>query len=135
MKKLKLTVAFPDGDYTVYANLRYDLAPKLIAEVEKAVPFSNPVRHARICESEWMLSTPYLGVEDENFSYPDPGDISLHRAGPHFCGWYEKINPIGTTDMFASVGSEDLEEYRKRMGSTWEHPGAMMTVDIVEVEA
>ena len=31
-----------------------------------------------------MLSTPYFAVEDENFSYPDPGDISLHRARPAF---------------------------------------------------
>ncbi len=135
MKKLKLTVAFDDGDYVVYAKLHYDRAPNLIAAIEKVVPFSNPVRHARICESEWMLSTPYLGVEDENFSYPDPGDISLHRAGPHFCGWYERISPIGTTDIFASVASEDLEEYRKKMGRAWEHPGAKMTVDIVEVDA
>ncbi|HAM44130.1 MAG TPA: hypothetical protein DCM67_03765 [Propionibacteriaceae bacterium] len=133
MKKLKLTVAFEDGDYTVFAKLHYDRAPKLIEAIEKAGPFTNPLRHARICESEWMLSTPYLGVEDENYSYPDPGDISLHRPGPHFCGWYEKIEPLGTTDIFASVQEPDLEQYTKQMGRAWEHPGSLMTVEIVEV--
>lgn len=133
MKKLKLTVAFEDGDYTVFAKLHYDRAPKLIEAIEKASPIVNPLRHARICESEWMLSTPYLGVEDENYSYPDPGDISLHRPGPHFCGWYEKIEPLGTTDIFASVQEPDLELYKKQMGRAWEHPGALMTVEIVEV--
>ena len=132
MKKLKLTVEFEDGDFTVFAKLHYDRAPKLIAAIEEVSPIVNLVRHARVCECEWMLSTPYLNVEDENFSYPDPGDISLHRPGPHLCGWYDRITPIGTTDIFASVEEHYLEEYKLKMQTIWETTGAKMTVEIVE---
>ncbi|MDR2864715.1 MAG: DUF3830 family protein [Spirochaetaceae bacterium] len=129
MKRLKIIF----GDYIVYAKLHYDKAPRLIAALEKESPITGLVRHARVCENEWMLPIPSIDINDEeNPIRPVPGDISVHRPGAHICSWYAPMTPLGTTNVFASVAANELAEYEKQWRTVWRKPGAKVTVEIVE---
>jgi hypothetical protein len=131
MKKLKITY----GGYYVYAKLYYDKVPKLIAALEKASPIIGLVRHARVCENEWMVMTPAIDVPEETPNIKDPvaGTFGFHRPGPHICGWYAPMKPIGPTNVFAQVETEDLPEYERQMRKVWLNPGGKIKVEIVEV--
>jgi hypothetical protein len=128
---MKLTM----GDYTVYAKLHTDKVPKHIAVLEKALPVTGFVRHAKICDNEWMLPMPFAIDVDEpdNKIRPVPGDIGYNRAGQFFCSWYAAMTPLGFTNLMASVDKADLPEYERRMKTIWLHPGAEIKVEIVEI--
>jgi len=133
LKKMKLTM----GDYVVYARLHTDKVPQYIAAMEKAFPAKGLVRHAKICDNEWMLPMPF-GIdvdEPENHVRPVPGDIGYNRMGQFFCSWYAPMEPLGWTNLIASVDAKDLPEYGRRMKEIWTKPGATIEMDIVEVEA
>jgi hypothetical protein len=131
LKKLKLTM----GDYAVCAKLHVDKVPKHIAAIEKNLPALGYVRHAKICDNEWMLPVPFAIDVDEpdNKIRPVPGDIGYNRAGQFFCGWYAEMAPLGFTNLIASVEKTDLPEYEKQMKTIWLKPGAQIKVEIVEV--
>jgi hypothetical protein len=132
MKKLKLTM----GDYVVYARLHEDKVPRHIAAMEKDLPATGLVRHAKICDNEWMLPMPFaIDVdESENRIRPVPGDIGYNRMGQFFCSWYADMTPLGFTNLIASVDKADLAEYERRMKTIWLKPGAEIKVEIVEVQ-
>ena len=131
MKKLKLTM----GDYVVYARLHDDVIPKTIAEIEAQLPAEGYIRHARICDNEWMLPLPFpLDVEPENRVRPNPGDIGYNRMGQFFCAWFAPMGPLGWTNLIATVDEKDMEEYHEQMKHIWEKPGDLVRVEIVEVD-
>lgn len=133
MKKMKLTM----GDYVVYARLHEDKVPKHIAVMEKELPAAGLVRHAKICDNEWMLPMPFaIDVDEpENHVRPVPGDIGYNRMGQFFCSWYAPMEPLGWTNLIASVEEKDLDEYARQMKHIWKNPGATIRVEIVEVDA
>lgn len=131
MKKMKLTM----GNYVVYADLHDDVIPKTIAAIEANTPATGVIRHAKICDNEWMLPMPFAIDVDEpnNKIRPVVGDIGYNRLGQFFCSWYDDMVPLGYTNLVATVAKEDLPEYKKQMHEVWAHPGSKVTVEIVEV--
>lgn len=131
MKKMRLTI----GDYVVYASLHDDKIPKTIAAIEEYLPASGCIRHAKICDNEWMLPMPFAIDVDEpnNKIRPVPGDIGYNRLGQFFCGWYDNMVPLGYTNLVATVDPEYLDGYRQHMHDIWAHPGALVKVEFVEV--
>lgn len=131
MKKMKLTM----GDYVVYAALHDDKIPKTIAEIEKNLPAVGCIRHAKICDNEWMLPMPFAIDVDEpnNKIRPVPGDIGYNRLGQFFCSWYDDMVPLGYTNLVATVAPEDLPGYTEHMHKVWATPGEKVKVEIVEV--
>ena len=131
MKKMKLTM----GDFVVYAKLHDDKIPKTIAAIEQGLPAVGRIRHAKICDNEWMLPMPFAIDVDEpnNKIRPVPGDIGYNRLGQFFCSWYDEMVPLGYTNLVATVEPEYLEEYCKEMHKIWANPGAAVKVEIVEV--
>jgi hypothetical protein len=122
------------GDYVVYAKLHYDKIPKHIDALEKAFPVTGIVRHAKICDNEWMLPISAAIDVDEppNKIKPVPGDIGYNRMGQFFCSWYAPMTPLGFTNLVATVDKADLPGYEKHMKGIWKKPGAQIKCEIVE---
>ena len=132
MLKLKIAI----GDYVVYARCHTDKIPKTINAIREGLPTTGYLRHAKICDNEWMIPLPF-GIdvdEKENRVRPNPGDIGYNRMRQFFCGWYSDMQPLGFTNLVATIDKEDLPEYGLQMSKCWENPGAEVCMEIVEVE-
>ena len=132
VKKLKLTF----DDYQVYADLCYEKIPLTLETIEQNLPAKGLLRHAKICDNEWMLPLPFKIDVDEpaNRLRPVPGDIGFNAGLQIFCGWYSPMKPLGFTNKIATVAAKDMPEYAKQMSRCWDDPGQVVTIEIVEVE-
>lgn len=132
MKKLKLTMK----DYSVFADLCTDKIPLTIQAIEQQLPAKGLLRHAKICDNEWMLPLPFkIDVEEKpNRLKPSPGDIGFNAGLQIFCGWYLPMKPLGFTNKIATVAPKDMPVYAEHMGRCWDEPGQVVTIEIVEGE-
>ena len=130
MKKLKITV----NGQEFFATCCTNQVPKTIEAFEQELPASGYLRHAKICDNEWMLPLPcVIDVDEaENKVRPNPGDIGYNRMRQFFCGWYDDMEPLGFTNLIAVVDAESFPAYREQMSQCWSTPGQLITVEIVE---
>jgi hypothetical protein len=131
MKKLKLTM----NGVVLYAKTHNDHAPNLIAAIEKSLPVTGLVRHARVCDMEWELPVPWTidTGTNENLRIPRQGDIVYFPPAQMICGWYGDADyapPLGPCNVIATIYESDFFSYKKLFSDVWRNPGVTLTLEM-----
>ena len=132
MKKLKLSF----NGKTFYADLETDKAPKTCAALEAVCPFQSILLSAKVCYNESVFRAPPSCVADEveNPVFSTPGDIVFWGIRQVVCVFYDDMIALNTANRFAVMPPEELRRFAEEGRKMWDHPGALVTVDIVEGE-
>ena len=125
MSQLKIRL----GDQIVRAKLLEDNAPRTCEIVKAHLPMVSRLSHAKICDNEVFFQVPFFIDEKENFTLPKAGDIGFWNVRQTICVWYDQMEPLGPTILFARI-IENLEGFKKVAMETWSQQGAVIRVEL-----
>lgn len=130
MKKLKLSF----NDMSFYADLETERAPKTCAALEAVCPFQSIWLSAKVCYNESVFRAPPSCVADdvENPVFSTPGDIVFWGIRQVICVFYDDMIALNTANRIAKMSPDETMRFAAEGRKMWDHPGSIVTVDIVE---
>jgi hypothetical protein len=105
-------------------------APKTCNLIWSYLPWEADVHHARICKNELIFMMPAI-IEMENPVFPVPGDIGYWTTRQCVNIWYDEMEPLGKTNLFAKI-VENLEGLKKEGMKIFKKPGSKIKISRVE---
>ena len=99
-------------------------APLTCALWKDNLPAISLLSHAKICDNEITAQVPFFIDLEENMVRPGAGDIGFWRLRPTVCMWYDDMEPLGPTNLFARVVPDDLARFQAMARRVWTNPGA-----------
>jgi len=127
MSKLLINI----GKETARADLFEKEAPKTCKLLKKYSPLDGLLNHAKICDHEVFFQAPFFIDEKENPKIPIPGDIGFWNVRQTICIWYDKMEPLGPTNLFARI-TENLEGFQKDARNTWSKQGTKIRFQVLD---
>lgn len=106
------------------AELLEAAAPQTCALLKDYLPAVSLLGHAKVCDNEITALVPFFIDLEENMVRPGAGDIGFWRLRPTICMWYDDMEPLGPTNLFARVAKNDLARFQAMARRVWTTPGA-----------
>jgi hypothetical protein len=119
------------GGTTARATLLEDVAPKTCEVIKREMPLEGCLHHAKICDNEVFFQVPFFIDNPENLQIPGSGDIGFWNVRQTICIWYDEMEPLGPTNLFARI-TVNLEGFRREVRKTWLAPGTLIQLRIEE---
>jgi hypothetical protein len=119
------------GKETVRARLLEKEAPNTCRILKKFSPMEGLLNHAKICDHEVFFQAPFFIDEKENAVVPKPGDIGFWNVRQTFCIWYDKMEPLGPTNLFAQI-TDNLQGFQKEALNTWKKQGTKIRFEVID---
>ncbi len=127
MSKLLITI----GREKVWAELFEKEAPKTCRVIKRHAPLEGFLNHAKICDHEVFFQAPFFIDAKENPKFPVPGDIGFWNIRQTICIWYDKMEPLGPTNLFARI-TGNLKGFQKEARKTWSKQGTQIRFEVVD---
>ena len=99
-------------------------------------PFQSIWLSAKVCRNESVFRAPPACVADEveNPVFSTPGDIVFWGIRQVICLFYDDMIALNTANRIAKMSPEETRRFAVEGRKMWEHPGAIVTVDIVDAD-
>jgi hypothetical protein len=121
-----------DDETVVSARLLTEEAPNTVKALEAALPVESRLHHAKICDNEFFCQVPVNIDQKENPVYSEPGHVGFFNFRQTVCLWYGDMVPLGYSNLFAIVDSEDLPKLAEVGAKLWDCQGGIVKLEIVE---
>lgn len=115
------------GDEECTAELLTEEAPRICEAIEKALPLSGMLSHAKLVDREVFFPVPFFIDELENPKFSEKGDIAFWGARQTVCFFYDDMVPLGATPTFGRI-TRNLEGFQREAVKVWERPGMAITM-------
>jgi hypothetical protein len=122
-------IALEIGEKRAIAVLLDDQAPRTCDAIWNALPYETQVVSAVICRHELIFMMPLI-IEMENPKIPTVGDIGYWCARQCVNMWYDKTEPLGSTNLFARI-VENLDGFAREAEKVWKNPGMLVKLSKV----
>lgn len=125
------TLMIKIGKETVKAKLLEKEAPNTSKILKRFFPLEGKLNHAKICDNEVFFQVPFLVDEKENFQLPQAGDIGFWNVRQTVCIWYDRMEPLGPTVLFARI-TDNLKGFQKEARATWLKQGTKIRFELID---
>ena len=119
------------GEESCTATMLTEQAPNLCAAIEKALPITARLTHAKLVDREIFLQLPFCIDVMENDKLSANGDVGFWNGRQTLCIFYDEMKPLGTQPTFARL-TGNLEGFRREAAEAWEKPGKLITIKAKE---
>ena len=124
------------GDEVCRAELLTEEAPSICEAIQKALPLTGMLSHAKLVDREVFFPVPFFVDEQENPKLSEKGDIAFWGARQTVCFFFDDMVPLGATPTFGRI-TGNLAGFQREAARVWEQPGTRITLtaDVVPKEA
>ena len=117
------------GEEQGAAELLTELAPRLCETIERHLPFTGLLTHAKLVDREVFFQAPFFYDGMENNKYSEKGDLGFWNGRQSLCFFYDDMVPLGNIPTFARI-TENLEGLQREAAQVWEQPKKRITIKL-----
>lgn len=110
------------GREEVTAELLTEEAPRTCQIIEKALPLTGLLSHAKLVDREVFFQVPFFIDELENLKLSEKGDLAFWNARQTLCIFFDDMVPLGPVTTFGRI-TRNLEGLQREAAAVWEMPG------------
>ena len=125
------TLRIKIGGEIVKAELQEKEAPQTCRIIKEFAPLEGKLTHAKICDHEVYFQVPFFIDEKENPKIPKVGDIGFWNVRQTICIWYDNMQPLGPTNLFARI-TDNLEGFQREAQKVWLKQGTRIRFEVVK---
>jgi hypothetical protein len=115
------------GEEECTAELLTEQAPRTCEIIERALPLTGLLSHAKLVDREVFFPVPFFIDEPENPQFSQKGDLAFWNGRQTLCIFYDSMTPLGATPTFGRI-TGNLEGFQREAAKVWEKPGTKITL-------
>lgn len=115
------------GDEACTAELLTEQAPRTCEIIERALPLTGILSHAKLVDREVFFPVPFYIDAEENPKVSKKGDLAFWNGRQTLCIFYDDMTPLGATPTFGRI-TDNLAGLQKEAARVWENPGMTITL-------
>jgi hypothetical protein len=123
------TITILIGDEECTAELLTDQAPRICEAIEKALPLSGVLSHAKLVDREVFFPVPFFIDDQENPKVSEKGDLAFWNGRQCVCIFFDDMVPLGATPTFGRI-TGNLSGFQREATKVWEKPGTSITLKV-----
>ncbi len=122
-KQITITIGNEQGT----AELLTELAPQLCETIERHLPLTGLLTHAKLVDREVFFQAPFFYDQAENNKFSEKGDLGFWNGRQSLCFFYDDMTPLGNIPTFARV-TENLAGLQREAAQVWACPKTRITI-------